>query len=374
MPVLSAILALAGAEALGCSIPVFRYALERWPAEPYLAVVFHKGALSAEQEKVVEALRKGANTEDAPANLEVHAVDVAEKMSKEAEAIWKQEGEAAELPRLVVLYPHSTGVPERAWAGPLNGANAAALLDSPARQALAKRLLAGDCAVWLLVESGDKAKDDAAAKLLAAELKKLEDVLELPRGMDFGFDDEPPPGAPDEPAPREENLKVAFSVVRVSRSDPAERVFLDTLLGVHEELKKERGVLAFAVFGQGRALPPLVGDGIEADNIADVCAFVVGPCSCQVKAMNPGWDLLIAADWSAVFEGREPVEPSPPELAGSVSAPLPKAAEGAPEAPVAAVPAAASGGGPLLRNLLLAVAAGIAVLAIASLVLLRRRT
>src|SRR5512136_1886912 len=30
--------------ALACSVPVFRYALERWPASPYEAVVFHRGA------------------------------------------------------------------------------------------------------------------------------------------------------------------------------------------------------------------------------------------------------------------------------------------------------------------------------------------
>ena len=29
--------------ALACSVPVFRYALERWDASPYALVVFHRG-------------------------------------------------------------------------------------------------------------------------------------------------------------------------------------------------------------------------------------------------------------------------------------------------------------------------------------------
>ncbi|MFT5104551.1 MAG: hypothetical protein ACI9UA_000166, partial [Pseudoalteromonas tetraodonis] len=27
------------------------------------------------------------------------------------------------------------------------------------------------------------------------------------------------------------------------------------------------------------------------------CFFLTGACSCQVKAQNPGWDLLLSADW-----------------------------------------------------------------------------
>ena len=36
--------------AQACSVPVFRYALERWPADAYRLVIFHNGPLSAEQQ------------------------------------------------------------------------------------------------------------------------------------------------------------------------------------------------------------------------------------------------------------------------------------------------------------------------------------
>lgn len=367
------VVGLVGGPAWACSIPVFRYALERWPAAPYEAVVFHKGPLGAEDKALLETLKKAALDGDGTANLVVHAADVAGKLEKEAAALWQREG-AAETPWLVLLYPFELRVESNAWSGRPTKEVVAALLDSPARREIARRLAAGDCAVWLLVESGDKAKDAAAAKLLREELKKLDTVLELPPADAFGEEPPEPSPAPDAPPAAKQELKVAFSSLRVSRGDKAERAFLDLLLGVDPELKKEQEPMAFAIFGQGRALPCLIGKGINADNIGEICAFVIGPCSCQVKAMNPGWDLLLTTDWAAVIEGRPVTEQEAPALAGSVPAPLPK--ETAAPVPVPATPPAAappaSAGSPLLRNLILAVAAGLLILAIGSFILLRK--
>ncbi len=369
MGVAAVVAGLGGQRASACSIPVFRYALERWPAAPYLAVVFHKGPLTADERKLVEALRE-AGAGGAPANLEVQAVDVEGKLDKPAEAIWKGE-KATAMPWVVLLYPYELRIEERAWAGPLAAGLPKGLVDSPVRRALVNGLAAANCAVWLLVESGDKAKDDAAAKLIGEQLKKLEKTLELPTPDMFGE-----PGEDAFTPEARQTLKVAFSLVRVSRADKAEEGFLDCLLGVDAELKAEKRPMAFAIFGQGRALPCLIGDGINDDNVGEVCAFICGPCSCQVKAMNPGWDLLIAADWSAAIEGRLVKDPVEPVLTGSVHAPLPK--EGAAPRTPPAVPApapAASGKGErvLLRNVIIAAFAGLILIAAASVVFLRRR-
>jgi hypothetical protein len=42
---------------------------------------------------------------------------------------------------------------------------------------------------------------------------------------------------------------------------------------------------------------PLIGAGITAKNIHDSAEFLVGPCSCEVKELNPGFDLLLSTDW-----------------------------------------------------------------------------
>ena len=72
--------------------------------------------------------------------------------------------------------------------------------------------------------------------------------------------------------------------------------------------------MAFPVIGRGRVLYALVGKGIFRDTIAMASRFVVGPCSCQVKDQNPGFDLLLAVDWDEKLGGsvisKPPIEKS----------------------------------------------------------------
>ena len=50
------------------------------------------------------------------------------------------------------------------------------------------------------------------------------------------------------------------------------------------------------VFGQGRALYALVGDGIKHETIDRAATFLIGKCSCEVREQNPGFDLLLASE------------------------------------------------------------------------------
>ena len=61
--------------------------------------------------------------------------------------------------------------------------------------------------------------------------------------------------------------------------------------------------MAFPVLGRGRVLYALVGKGISEDTIAMASSFVVGPCSCQVKNLNPGFDLLLSVNWDEQLAG-----------------------------------------------------------------------
>jgi hypothetical protein len=70
------------------------------------------------------------------------------------------------------------------------------------------------------------------------------------------------------------------------------------------------------VFGRGRVLGCLFGTYISQDKIEGVIAYLAGSCSCEVKALNPGTDLLVAAPWDAVVINSY-VENTPmPELTG----------------------------------------------------------
>ncbi len=319
---LAALVLLAPASGV-CSVPVFRYALERWPASPYETIVFHRGPLSAEDEAVLREIQESV------ANARVWRADLSGKLEGAIEEIWKGQGDPA-LPWMVVRYPESEPATPSAWVGRPDAASVRALLDSPARREVVRRLLLGESAVWLLLECGDADKDDEAARKIESELEKLEKVLRLP--VD---DPDMMPLLSDVP------LKIDFSVLRLSRKDPAERGFVGLLERSGDSLSAEKGPVALPVFGRGRALWPLSGDDIGPAAIAETAEFLVGPCSCQVKEMNPGMDLLFTADWEELLSnppGEESPD-SPPEAAVPAEVKPPAASGPKPEpekAPVVA--------------------------------------
>jgi hypothetical protein len=101
-------------------------------------------------------------------------------------------------------------------------------------------------------------------------------------------------------------------VLRVARDDPAEKMLVAMFLNADEEVGKMKGVpVMFPIFGRGRALDAFAGKGINADNIESVAGFLCGACSCTVKRLSPGADLLMAANWESILEGgaSTPVEP-----------------------------------------------------------------
>jgi len=307
--------AIAGPPAGACSVPVFRYALEEWPPDPYLAVVFHRGPLGDKDQAVIEGLKRAADDPNVGANIEVQTVDLAKEVPAECRKL-HEKCSPKTLPWVAVVNPMRFKGAARpleelvAWSGPLDKAEVALLLDSPCRKELARRLLKGDSVVWLLLESGSKEKDDAAARTLSAELAQLQKTLagslsDPDQPAAEGMEDvDVSPGVP---------LKVGFSVLRISRGEAAERGFVTVLLGLMSGSKYE-GPVAMPVFGRGRALTVLAGQDINSENIGDVIGFLTGDCSCQIKGLNPGIDLLMAAGWDAALSGHLMGDNPSPEL------------------------------------------------------------
>lgn len=302
-------------DARACQVPVFRYALERWLPDLYEVIVFHRGALNAEHKAAAKALQAATEDEDTPTNIVVRMVDLDKGDLKWAKEMYKSRS----LPWMAVFTPVPArymwgGRLKRAkeeiiWSGPLDKATVARLLDSPRRREVARRIRSGESVVWVLLESGDKKKDDAAAKLIETQLAEMMKVMKVPEqdAADYmGYND-----YSDLP-----ELKLAFSMVRVSRKDAAEKMLVEMLLHSEEDLRDFDEPMTFPIFGRGRALWALVGKGINAHNIAESCVFLVVGCSCRVKGMNPGMDMLIGADWDSAVEESAIPEVKPPPLTG----------------------------------------------------------
>lgn len=294
-----------------CSIPVFRYALERWPADVYELVILHRGALGEADGAIAGALRAAAEAPEGLANVAAGLAEV-DSGAEAVAALWKSQ-KNAQPPWLVLRYPETPLEIPPAWAGPLNAPEVRYLIDSPARRQIAARLLGGESVVWVLVESGEKAKDEAAAALLAEELPKLQKMLKLP---------EVDPDDPDVQGPVLRSslpVKLVFSSLRISRADVREKIFVSMLLSTLSEPLPASEPAIVPVFGRGRALPPLTERNLSAGVIEEAARFLVGECSCQVKALNPGVDLLLTADWDALVEDREVRTPQIPAIPVAVT-------------------------------------------------------
>jgi len=270
-------------------VPLFRWALERWPADRYAAVVRFNGTLAPEDEAAVAAIEKSG------ANVRVERVGGAKR---------------ADLPWLEVAYP--AGPRPLLWSGRLGTSAIDTLLDSPARRELLHRLLKGESAVWVLVECGDKSKDDAAAALLESTLGELEKSLALPELRE----------APeDELTNKTVPLTLDFSVLRISRADAREAMLVRMLLRSERGLAERREPLAFPVFGRGRAL---AGTEVSAENVKRVAASLIAACANGAKGAAGGFDLLMTADWTGLV-GEVPGKVT--EIPASSALPLPRPEE-----------------------------------------------
>ena len=269
-----------------CSTPVFRYALEMWPAYSYIIEIDHYNDFNDSQLQAL-ALLKNAALSEAPLNITI-VENLTDRIQEE--------------PMMKILFPIQHGIPGVIWQGPLTVENVNKIVDSPSRKAALQLLQKGDAAVWLFLESGDAIKDDKQYGILKDELKHLSKTLKL---SETATDVE---GNPLDI--KVINTGVRFSSVRINRNDPLEEIFISILLKTEPDLLYfEKAPLAFPMFGQGRILYALVGNGISSKNIEKACSSIIGWCSCTIKDDNPGVDLLFGANWADIIGDSSWIQP-----------------------------------------------------------------
>ena len=273
---------------MACQVPVFRYALERWSPDQYRILVLSDGPLDAEYQTALKPL-EGTPELPAQATMKVH--DVTTTKDAFVKQLWKLRGKEAG-PLMVALYPERSSInaEQVAYSSPLSSLSVPQVVDSPARKEILGKLSEGHSAVWILLESGNATKDQAALKTLQEQLEKDAEWLKLPSPEEM----EIKPELLDSTKIR---LQIQFSVISVKRDDPQEQFLIDCLLNSESDLRSFDEPMAFPVFGRGRVLYAVVGQGISADTIRKASSFIVGPFSCQVKEQNPGFYLLLRCNW-----------------------------------------------------------------------------
>jgi hypothetical protein len=296
-------------EAYSCSVPVFRYALERWRPDPYKGVYIYRGEIGREDQALLKGLEDASANADSPLNLIIRKVD-ADSFSEEKLTEILQGPVPDELPVLNIWYPGQMGKGPPLWSEKLAPSLVKNLVQSSKRKEVAESLINGDSVVWVFMPSGDTEKDENAKAFIRHELDKAEQqYAETPFTILSGA--------------KRETLSSGFPIVTLLRDDPAERIFVDTLMKSEPDLYEHmEEPMVFPIFGRGRALGCLFGDYITEKNIREATAFLSGACSCEVKELNPGVDLLMAAPWDMVVMISF-IEDTPlPELTGVMPEPL----------------------------------------------------
>ena len=296
------------AEVHACSVPVFRYALERWKPDPYKGIYIYRGEISKEDKLLLQQLKEASANDGAPLNLIFREVDV-EKFSKEKLTKLLQGPIPDTLPVLVIWYPDQMGKRPPFLREKLTPSLVNELRLSPKRQQVAESLIKGESIIWVFIPSGNNKKDESTFTLIGQELDTaLKKYAKNPFSILSGA--------------KQKKLIYGFPILTLSRDDPAERIFIETLMKSESDLYEYTDEpMVFPVFGRGRVLGCLFGEYITKKNIREATAFLSGACSCEVKELNPGVDLLVAAPWDMVVMNSF-VEDTPlPELTGVMPEP-----------------------------------------------------
>ncbi len=270
---------LAG-DACACTIPVFRYALDRWEADRFQLLLPEEVA----KEKAVSDLLRPLRA-NGIANLSI--TTATEPGPQQAELRTARLGG------------------QTLWSGALDQAALSALLDSPARQQLLKQILAGDSIIWVLAIDDSEA-GQAEAERVEKRLRFLEQVAALPIQDPNDPDSQLGPGPP---------LLLKFTTLRLRRDDPAERLLLKMLAGPSATFDPGATSFAAAVFGRGRVLGSWALNELDDQALEEASMFLIGRCSCRVKDQNPGWDILMNVDWDRALRNAASAAPeiaSPP--------------------------------------------------------------
>ncbi len=317
-----------------CSTPVFQYALERWEADYFDLLIYHDQPLTKEQQTIAESIQRGKGVDTYFTPLSVQIIDTNTLTNKinDDDKNNKQDTNAEHFsqgnnsPRMVLAHNEFTGAQLPIWTGALSHENFLSLCFSPKRAELERRLCNGHSVVWFLFESGNTVNDEKMLTILERDLQSYADQAnaETLGGL-------PDPDAVEADAEEEEDYDVyseeehppvhlRFSVLPIGVDE--EPLLKEMLYSLIPELKEQDGPIALPVFGQGRALAPCLltesefAYTLEKEFIFEMCDYLTGECSCEIKAQNPGFDLFIPADW----EPAETVVPDPvaPELVGTL--------------------------------------------------------
>jgi hypothetical protein len=297
-------LVVAAPSVFACKLPLFRYALERWPADQYRIVAIIDGEAD---EQLREALTELDRLRQSRANVEVETIDLSQLSEQQ---LWQVEGleSEADVPLLQVFYPARNGRSRLCWSGELNADAVRWWRDSAIRRRIVTDLTSGVSAVWILVDGSDPQENDRLEAELRSAVTKAAEEIPMPDGViarqDAGtYLGQHPSASMDDVLRCDIPLKIEFSVLRVASDAAEEAALLAMVRGWDDRSRTDSDrAFVFPVFGRGRMIEPLEAERFSEHSVLQACGNIVAQCSCTVKTLNPGIDLLLDANWQEFMD------------------------------------------------------------------------
>jgi hypothetical protein len=305
LSILLAALLLTTAQLLACNVPVFRYALERWESDPFHLVVVHDQPLSPELKLALDAMEPVMEPGSARPNWQITRVDASKPIPAVWQGLWKPD---SKLPLMALCTPEWTKGEPALWSAELTLVNLKEISDSPLRSQLRQELLKGTAVVWLIVDGADKSAADALQVRIEKESARLADAILIPPNI----------GKDGVNVLSNLPIEVSFKTYRLT-ADDAKEPALRKMLG---DPSPEPVLVPF--FGRGRALAVMKNASLTDQLIEETARFICGACSCQVKASNPGFDVLMTADWQSILTDGAAPPPEPKPKGKAEYIPIPK--------------------------------------------------
>jgi len=276
-----------------CSVPVFQQAMERWRQSSYDGVLFYRGSLNQEEQETFASLQEMMRKDNSVLNLRIEKLDVDSKSDQYEQLL--QGVKPDKLPALALWYPREKGNRDPFWVRPLQSQVLEKIVESGKRREMASHLVEGCPVVWLLVyPSGEKNKEATLNSLREKISKSVTSMKQNPRFK---------------PIIENGDSEVSFPVVTISADNPEESVLLSMITGFKEGSSVNKPVV-LPIYGRGRALTTVTTDELDEDLIYNIMSFLLGPCSCQTKAANPGTDMLVKANWEKASDSFSQESPS----------------------------------------------------------------
>jgi hypothetical protein len=285
-PLIAFVLVFLTTAASCCNVPVFRYALERWEPDPFQLVIFHTDPLSAEVTARLQTLEPLVDATDARPNWQVITLDANQAIPPLYAHLWKSQ-KSLPMPSYALCIPEWRKTDPALATGALSLGELTRLIASPIRTELLTELLKGTAVTWLVVETTDEAANKELQQQLREETARLLNIIQIPPNI----------GKDGINVLSELPVEVSFATITMRADDPQEAMLLQ-LLSNGDAIDEPT---LYPIFGRGRALAAMPASTVTKELLEETARFLCGACSCQVKAQNPGFDLLMSAHWTSIF-------------------------------------------------------------------------